>query len=41
MKYLIPLAVIASLALASCDYISNICGCCDEADAATEAPEND
>ena len=41
MKYLIPLAVIASLALASCNYISNLCGCCDEATTEQEAPAND
>ena len=41
MKYLIPLAVIASLALASCDCISNFCGCGDEADTEQEAPADD
>ena len=37
MKYLIPLAVIASLALASCDCLSSICSCCGD-DTEQEAP---
>jgi hypothetical protein len=30
MLKLIPLALLAGLFLASCDYLSDICGCCGD-----------
>jgi hypothetical protein len=41
MTKLIPLALLAGLFLASCDCLSDICGCCDEGETTTEAPADD
>lgn len=38
MIKIIPFALLAGLFLASCDCLSDICGCCDEGEAAVETP---
>ena len=41
MIKIIPFALLAGLFLASCDCLSDICGCCDEGEAAVETPSED
>jgi hypothetical protein len=41
MIKIIPFALLAGLFLASCDCLSDICGCCDEGEAAVETPSEE
>jgi hypothetical protein len=41
MIKIIPFALLAGLFLASCDCLSDICGCCDDGEAAVETPSED